>query len=208
MATKGQNYGVGIGTGAAGGAAAGSVFGPWGTAIGAGVGAIGGAISAGVANAKEADEKRHLEQAQERSRKAILYDLYRKMAQSGGFDTTYPDTLMQLKGQQLAEQAQNAQFAAAHRIDPNSFATMAQLGTQAAGRTYNSLNQPAQPLDFAPLPYGKGSDLTSKYAADSGGVGNYVGDVPGGTTLPSIESNAPVNPLYQDQRQDWLRSLA
>lgn len=192
MATSGQNYAVGIGTGAAGGAATGSAFGPWGALIGAGIGAIGGGISAGLSNHKEAEEKARLEAAQKRSRENILIDLQRDYAARHGVDTTYLDTLRALKGEQRQEAAQNAAFGAAHRIDPQSFVPIAVAGTQAAGRIYNSFNQPSvQPTSFklpAAQPTYAGVDVSQMQPM----------------SLPSIGPQSyPV-----DDRQDWLRSLA
>jgi hypothetical protein len=198
MATKGQNYAVGIGTGAAGGAAAGSAFGPWGTAIGAGVGAIGGAVSAGMANSKEADEKRKLAAAQQRSRQNILIDLQRDYAARHGVDTTYLDTLRALKGEGRQEAAQNAAFAAQHRIDPQSFVPIAVAGTQAAGRLYNQANTP---VTAAPKP--TQFQLTEPMSAPPPAASNY----------PELQLSAPEDP-YMGQRNgyrlpvpDFLRSI-
>jgi hypothetical protein len=102
---------------------------------------------------------------------------------------------MQLKGEQLAEQSQNANFAAAHRIDPNSFVPMAQYGAQAAGGLYKAFSGPGGGSPDFKLPSGGGDFAGGDFAG--GGVG---GDIAGQGPLPSI-----ANP---DERQDWLRSLA
>lgn len=156
MATKGQNYAVGIGTGAAGGAAVGSSILPgWGTAIGAGVGAIGGAIEGAFANSEEGKQKAVLEAQQQRRKKEILYNVLRNQAQQYGAwgDTSLGDTIMAEKDANWQNASENSQFAAQHRIGPNAFVGMAQNGLAAAGRTYNGLSQPSTnsptyPSDF------------------------------------------------------------
>lgn len=198
MATSGQNYAVGIGTGAAGGAASGAAFGPWGALIGAGIGAAGGAISAGVANSKEADEKRRMLAAQQRSRHDILLDLQRNYAAKNGVDTTYLDTLRALKGEDLQNASQNAQFAAQHRIDPSSFVPIAQLGTQAAGRVYNKLNAPQSPYGMPGQDFGRPTqDASPAYS------GTDVGSM-----LPMQQPAVGGQLVPADEQQDWLRSLA
>ena len=139
MATNGQRYAVGIGTGAAGGAVAGTAILPgWGTAIGAGVGAIGGAVGAAMGNSEEAKQRALMEQANARSKKQILMDMLRQRMQQGGLDTTGVDAQMQLNDLNVNNTADERQFQASHRIDPSSFAPMAQLGTQAAGKIYDA----------------------------------------------------------------------
>lgn len=198
MATSGQNYAVGIGTGAAGGAASGAAFGPWGALIGAGIGAAGGAISAGVANSKEADEKRRMLAAQQRSRHDILLDLQRNYAARNGVDTTYLDTLRALKGEDLQNASQDAQFAAQHRIDPASFVPIAQLGTQAAGRVYSGLKAPQSPYGMPGQDFGRPTqDASPAYS------GTDVGSM-----LPMQQAPVGGQLVPADEQQDWLRSLA
>lgn len=198
MATPGQNYAVGIGTGAAGGAASGAAIGgPWGALIGGVVGAGGGAVGAAMANKKEADEKRRMIAAQQRSRQSIWVDLLRNYAAKHGQDTTYLDTLRQLNGEDLSNQAQDAQFAAQHRIDPMSFAPIAQYGTQAAGSIYKSLNTPsapAAPRQIAPenlQPFGGNVQLQQPQLVSGG---------------PAPVDNGIGNG-FQLQQPDWLRGL-
>lgn len=175
MATKGQNYAVGIGTGAAGGAAVGSAILPgWGTAIGAGVGAIGGAIEGAFANSEEAKQRAVLDAQQARRKKEILYNLLRNEAGGGPWgDTTVGDTIMAEKDANWQNAAENAQFGAQHRIGPQAFVSMAQLGAQAAGRTYNGLsspqaqNSPTYPSDFQLSQPPLLSDDPSSYNAPS-----------------------------------------
>lgn len=211
MATKGQNYAVGIGTGAASGAAVGSSILPgWGTAIGAGVGAIGGAIEGAFANSEEAKQRAVLDAQQRRRKKEILYDLLRSQAGGGPWgDTTVADTIMAEKDADWQNASENAQFAAQHRISPNAFVGMAQQGLAAAGRTYNGLsasptgqtaqtNSPTYPSDFTLTQ----PSLLSDDAASIGQVGgqNVVG---AGTQLPPPDYQLPqYNParfLRQDQ---------
>lgn len=195
MATKGQNYAVGIGTGAAGGAAIGSSILPgWGTAIGAGVGAIGGAIEGAFANSEEAKQKAVLEAQQKRRKKEILLELLRNQAAGAGIPTTALDTQMAENDENWQQASENSQFAAQHRISPNAFVGMAQQGLSAAGRTYNGLNaqsaaSPTYPSDF---------QLTKPAVLNSDASAIGSGDV-----LPTDDYQLrPYNParfLRQDQ---------
>ena len=150
MPTTGQRYAVGIGTGAASGAAAGSVIGPWGTVIGGAIGAGAGAIGAAMGASEESKQRALMEEQEKRKKKAILLQLLRNKAAEYGADTTYLDTQMALKDLDYENLQNDRAFTAAHRIGPDAFVPMAQLGAQAAGRTYNGLQAPQAQTQFQP----------------------------------------------------------
>lgn len=152
MPTTGQRYGVGIGTGAAAGAAAGSALGPWGALVGGVVGGVGGAVSASMGESEEAKQRALIEERRKRERKAVLLNLLRQQATSGGSDTAYLDTLMGNSDTDYANLQEDRAFTAQHRIDPASFAPIAQYGTQAAGRIYDYYNTPQLPTAASPDP--------------------------------------------------------
>jgi hypothetical protein len=212
MATNGQRYAVDIGSGAAGGAAAGTAILPgWGTAIGAGVGAIGGAISAGFGNSQEANAKKRLEQAQQRSREDIKIDLWRNYAAKHGVDTTYLDTLRAMKGEDRQEAAENAQFAAQNRIDPSAFVPIAVNGAKAAGGLYKAgLSSPSSPYGSFGQP---GGDFNT--SSNQQFTGPATQDASSAYAGADVSQMLPMQPsqvggqLYpQDDQQDWYRGLA
>lgn len=153
MPTTGQRYAVGIGTGAASGAAAGASLGPWGALVGGAIGAGGGAISAAMGASEEAKQRALMEEQEKRRKKEVLLELLRNDAASGGWPTTGLDTQMKLNDINYDALQNDRAFTAAHRIGPEAFVPIAQAGTQAAGRVYNSLNTPSSaPSDYQPMP--------------------------------------------------------
>ena len=155
MASTGARYAVGIGTGAATGAATGSALGPWGTLIGGAIGAGAGAIGAGVSGGQEAQARAELEEEQKRRKKELLLQYLRNRVASSGLPTGAIDARMAVNGLDRQAAAENDALNQATEISPNAFLPIAQAGTQAAGRVYNSLNAPQpqqQQMQLGPVP--------------------------------------------------------
>lgn len=155
MASRAQNYAVGIGTGVASGAATGaSIGGPWGALIGGVVGGGAGAIGAAVKSTDEERVQRRLAERQERERKMAAIMLLRNEAARYGADTTYLDFALDKQGMDLSQAAERRQLAEEQRLDPNAFVGMAQSGARLAGGLYKAANQPQmqQPTQIQGIP--------------------------------------------------------
>ena len=99
MASRAQNYAVGIGGGAAAGAATGaSIGGPWGALIGGVIGGGAGAVGAAVKSNDEDAQKRKLAEMQARQRKFAAIMLLRNQAASHGTDTQDIDVWLDREG--------------------------------------------------------------------------------------------------------------
>lgn len=143
MASRAQNYAVGIGGGAAAGAATGaSIGGPWGALIGGVIGGGAGAVGAAVKSNDEDAQKRKLAEMQARQRKLAAIMLLRNQAASHGTDTQDIDAWLDREGMDYEQNLQNKQLAAAQRLDPNAFVGMAQNLARTGQGIYNAANAP------------------------------------------------------------------
>lgn len=143
MASRAQNYAVGIGGGAAAGAATGaSIGGPWGALIGGVIGGGAGAVGAAVKSNDEDAQKRKLAEMQARQRKLAAIMLLRNQAASHGTDTQDIDAWLDKEGMDYEQNLQNKQLAAAQRLDPNAFVGMAQNLARTGQGVYNHATAP------------------------------------------------------------------
>lgn len=153
MASRGQNYAVGIGSGAAAGAASGTAILPgWGTLIGGVVGAGAGAIGAAVKSNDEDAQRDKLSAQQARERQLALVRLLRDRAAADGADTTALDSSLEDEGISYNQNLQNKQLALQQRLDPNAFVGMAQNLARTSGGIYRAANQPQQQQQLGGLP--------------------------------------------------------
>lgn len=145
MATRAQNYAVGIGGGAAAGAASGAAIGgPWGALIGGVVGAGGGAVGAAVKSNAEDDERQRLQEEQKRRRKRMLIDLLQRQAASYGQNTEDISATLGANDERRAEAQETRGLMQSQELSPQAFLPIAQQGLQAANTAYTKANAPPQ----------------------------------------------------------------
>lgn len=153
VSSNAGKYAAGIGGGAASGAAAGAAIGPWGALIGGLIGGGAGAIGTGLQIGNENDQRAALEEEQRRRKKELVIQFLRdRIAREGG-STEGADVQMAQNSLGRQQQQQTDAFNQSTELNPMAFVPIAQAGTQAAGRVYNSLNQPQQqPMQLLPMP--------------------------------------------------------